>query len=103
MKRKVSTCGVLFSVLLLFLASVPRGEQARKVNLNTATLTELDTLPGIGSTLAERILEFRSKNGPFRRAEDLLNVRGIGEKKFLKLRDRITVQSRPPTVHHRTR
>ena len=66
---------------------------APPVNLNTANFSELDSLPGIGPVMAERILEFRKKNGIFKRAEDLMNVRGIGERKFLKLRDYIVVES----------
>jgi competence protein ComEA len=61
------------------------------VNLNTATVTDLQTLPGIGATVAARILEYREKNGPFKKIEELMNVRGIGEKSFLKLRSQVTV------------
>jgi len=50
-----------------------------KVNLNTAGAAELETLPGIGPSYARRIVEYREKNGPFKRVEDLLNVQGIGD------------------------
>ena len=63
-----------------------------KIDLNTATLSQLDGLPGIGPVIAERILELREKSGPYKRIEDLMNIRGIGEKKFLKLKDLITVK-----------
>jgi competence protein ComEA len=69
-------------------APQPPGE---KVNLNTASADELQTLPGIGPSYAQRIVEYRDKNGPFKKVEDLLNVRGIGEKTFDRIRDRITV------------
>ncbi len=69
---------------------------ARRVNLNTATVAELDTLPGIGPTTAARIIEFRSKNGAFKKPEDVMAVKGIGEKKFLKLKDKITVGGATP-------
>lgn len=56
------------------------------VNLNTATLEQLETLPGIGRKTAERIVEYRTKSGSFKRIEELMNVKGIGEKSFLKLK-----------------
>lgn len=67
------------------------GMQGALVNLNTATLAELETLPGIGPALAQRILDYRERNGGFRTVEDLLEVPGIGAKKFEELRDAVTV------------
>jgi competence protein ComEA len=61
------------------------------VNLNTASVAQLETLPGIGKSTAERILEYRQKNGAFKKVEDLMNVRGVGEKSFLKLKPLVTV------------
>ena len=61
------------------------------VNLNTANASQLETLPGIGKSTAERILEYRQKNGGFKKIEDLMNVRGVGEKSFLKLKSLVTV------------
>lgn len=61
------------------------------VNLNTATQAQLESLPGLGAKAAERILEYRQKNGQFKKVEDLMNVKGIGEKSFLKLKPRLTV------------
>jgi competence protein ComEA len=61
------------------------------VNLNTASVTQLETLPGIGKSTAERILEYREKSGGFKKIEDLMNVRGVGEKSFLKLKPLVTV------------
>jgi len=63
------------------------------LNLNTATVAQLEALPGIGKSVAERILEYREKSGGFKKVEDLMNVRGIGEKSFLKLKPLITVSS----------
>ncbi|WP_432831085.1 helix-hairpin-helix domain-containing protein [Dactylosporangium sp. CA-092794] len=61
------------------------------VNLNTATTTELQTLPGIGEVLAQRIVEFRDRHGGFRAVSDLRQVDGIGDAKFQQLKDRVTV------------
>ncbi len=64
---------------------------ADKINLNTATLEQLQSLPGIGPASAKNILEYRNKAGKFNRIEEIINVKGIGEKKFLKIKDRLTV------------
>jgi competence protein ComEA len=61
------------------------------VNLNTASAADLEGLPGIGAKTAARIIEYRQKNGPFKKVEELMNVRGVGEKNFLKLKPQITV------------
>ena len=61
------------------------------VNLNTASDAQLEALPGIGAKTAARIVEYRQKNGPFKKIEELMNVRGVGEKNFLKLKAQITV------------
>ena len=64
---------------------------AATVNINTASVTDLQKLPGIGAATATRIIEYRQKNGPFKKAEELMNVRGIGEKSFLKLKPLVSV------------
>ena len=61
------------------------------INLNTATAAQLESIPGIGAKTAERIIEYRQKNGAFKKVEDLMNVRGVGEKSFLKIKPLITV------------
>lgn len=61
------------------------------VNINTASLEELCTLDGIGEVIAGRIIEYREENGPFTSADELINVKGIGEKKLEDIRDRICV------------
>ena len=72
-------------------AAAAAAATAAPVNLNTATVAQLETLPGIGKATAERILEYRQKSGGFKKVEDLMNVRGIGEKSFLKLKALVTV------------
>ena len=62
-----------------------------KVNINTATAAELETLPRIGPTMAQRIVEYRQANGPFKTVEDIQNVPGIGPTTFAGLKDLITV------------
>lgn len=64
------------------------------VNLNTATQAQLEALPGVGPKAAERLIEYRKQNGSFKKVEDLMNVKGFGEKTFLKLKPMITVGDR---------
>jgi competence protein ComEA len=61
------------------------------VNLNTASAAQLETIPGVGKAIAERIIEYREKNGGFKKVEDLMNIRGIGETSFLKMKPLVTV------------
>lgn len=63
-----------------------------KVNINTADLAQLDTLPGIGPAYAQRIIQYREINGPFKTIGDIKQVSGIGDKRFEQLKDLITVQ-----------
>lgn len=63
----------------------------QSVNLNSATATELEALPGVGLATAARIIEYRQKVGGFKKIEDLMNVKGIGEKMFLNLKPLIVV------------
>ncbi|RJX22843.1 MAG: ComEA family DNA-binding protein [Ammonifex sp.] len=62
------------------------------ININTADVRTLESLPGIGPALAQRIVEYRDANGPFTSPDDLVNVPGIGEKKLAQLRDCVCVQ-----------
>jgi competence protein ComEA len=102
---------VLFSSLLIVcLLSVPSAVRAQDtpkaakaadaatvpVNLNVATAEQLEKLPGVGPAMAKRILEYRQKNGGFKKIEELMNVRGIGEKAFLRMKPQLTVSAPKP-------
>jgi competence protein ComEA len=63
------------------------------INLNTATAAQIATLPGIGPKTADLIVQYRQKNGPYKKIEEIMNVRGVGEKSFLKLRSRLAVSA----------
>ena len=66
-------------------------ESPAQININTATVQQLQLLPGIGEALAQRIVDYRQTNGMFRSTEELMNVSGIGETKFANIKDFITV------------
>jgi competence protein ComEA len=74
-------------------ASSPRvrATASAPVNLNAASIAQLQTLPGVGASTAQRILDYRQKNGAFKKIEELMNVKGVGEKSFLKLKPLITI------------
>lgn len=75
--------------------------QSALIDLNAATGMELETLPGIGPRTAERILEYRREHGRFERIEDLMDVRGIGERTFLRLKPLVTVAAIEPDAGRR--
>lgn len=75
-------------------ASTPTGTSStasQKININTATIDELTILPGIGRTLAQRIIDYRETIGPFRTVSDLCNVEGIGDQKLDLIYDYIII------------
>lgn len=72
-------------------SSASAATQRGKLNINAATATELDALPGIGAVLAQRIVDYRTKHGPFAKLRDLLDVPGIGDSKYANMADGITV------------
>lgn len=69
-----------------------RTASAGLININTASAEELDQLPGIGPAIAQRIVDYREANGPFRSVEEIKLVSGIGDKLFEKIKDLITVE-----------
>lgn len=70
------------AALLALAAPMALAAAQGKVNINTATAEQLTLLPRVGAVVAERIIEFRDKNGRFKKAEDLLLVSGIGDRTF---------------------
>lgn len=73
-------------------SSATTGEnQTSKININTATATELDKLPGVGPVRAADIISYREKNNGFKTIEDLKNIKGIGDVSFEKIKDLVTV------------
>ena len=101
--RQLSFALGSFLVLLLAMAApVPAQEKpaakskaaaapSAPINLNTATVQQLEALPGVGARTAQLIVEHRQKNGGFKKVEELMNIKGIGEKSFLKLKPMVTV------------
>ena len=67
------------------------GKTGAVVDLNVATEAQLQDVPGIGPSLAKKIVEFRKENGPFKTVDDLMKIRGIGEKSIERLRPYLTV------------
>ena len=93
-----STSLALALALALPLAAAPlRAPHApqRPVNLNTASVTELMQLPRVGLKTAERIIAFRKQHGGFQRPEELMNVKGIGEKSYAKLKPFLVATAAP--------
>lgn len=66
-------------------------QAGKKININTASLTELQELPRIGEKTAQKIIDFRKEHGNFKKIEEIMKVKGIGEKVFAQLKDLITV------------
>ncbi|MDD8020681.1 MAG: helix-hairpin-helix domain-containing protein [Acidobacteriota bacterium] len=100
MKKLLSKDLAISLAILLFVSLIGTGlAQAQnqskpvsaRININTAAIAELQSLPRIGPKVAQRIIDYRTQNGPFKKVEDLMKVRGIGEKIFNQLKDQITV------------
>ncbi len=92
--RKVLVMVICFGFLLSsfsFAQSASQAKGTKKININTASLAELQKLPRVGAKIAQRIIDYRKQHGNFKRVEDIMKVRGIGERTFLKLKDLITV------------
>jgi competence protein ComEA len=97
--RRIVTTGLALAMAALLVSgtAVAAGKPAptAKVNLNTASVDQLTTLPGVGPKLAARIVEYRQKSGTFRSTQELMNVQGIGEKNFAKIEAWLSVGEAP--------
>lgn len=80
---------------LLLPALAPAAQPEEPIDINTATAEKLTELPRIGTVTAARIVAWREENGPFTRIEELLNVQGIGERTFERIRPHVKVESAP--------
>jgi comEA protein len=91
------TAWLVLGLLLVSFSAVLAEAQtaAPKININTASAADFQKLPRIGPQIAQRIIDFRTQNGPFKRVEELMKVKGIGEKLFDQIKDRIMVGAEP--------
>ncbi len=90
--RKVIVIIFLFAFAIA--GAVQAGDTTVKIDINKATVQELSQLKGIGDKTAEKIIEYRTNVGKFTKIEDIMNVKGIGEKKFEAIKDQIYVDSK---------
>ena len=82
---------VLATAPVVMAQEPPAATRTATIDLNSATVGDLESLPGIGRRTAERIIEYRQKSGGFKKIEELMNVKGIGEKSFLRLKPLVSV------------
>jgi len=103
---KSGSCVLLLvarAVIVLFvslgIALAQKTPPAQPINLNTATIAQLETLPGVGPNTAKSIVDFRNHSGPFQRVEDPLAIKGISKSKLEKLRPYVTIV--PAATEHK--
>jgi len=93
MKLRKRILALLLIVGFMFtVAPVVLSQDTDKVNINTASAEEITKLKNVGDKYAERIIQYREANGPFKSPEDIMKVQGIGAKTFELNKDRITVE-----------
>jgi competence protein ComEA len=91
-RKFVVLLAVVSISVVMTMSGVLWAEEVKKVNINTATVEELAQLNQIGQKYAENIVEYREQNGPFKKPEDIMQVKGIGEKTWEKNEDIITTE-----------
>ncbi|MDL1957299.1 MAG: ComEA family DNA-binding protein [Candidatus Desulfofervidus auxilii] len=82
---------ITFTLFFFVISFALIGAQ-QKIDINTATIEQLESLPGIGPVIAKRIIDYRKKYGPFKKIEDIMQIKGIGRKRFEKIKDLITIK-----------
>ena len=94
--------GIVFPLVLTFalisvlvVPSHPQDTPAKKIDINSASVQELQKLPRIGAAVAKRIVDYREKHGKFSKIEEIMKVKGIGEKTFLQIKPLIMVGQEP--------
>lgn len=97
--KRFTVKGLVFLLVLVFslmsamaVLAQSKDTPGEKININTASAKELQKLPQVGVVVAQRIVDYREEHGKFTKIEDIMKVRGIGEKTFLKLKPLITVE-----------
>jgi len=86
----ISLALFLFAFFSYPLQAQTSSKAPKKININTASKAELQELPRVGPKIAQRIIDFREKHGKFKKIEDLMKVKGIGEKTFLQMKGLLT-------------
>ncbi|MBN1222918.1 MAG: helix-hairpin-helix domain-containing protein [Candidatus Aminicenantes bacterium] len=89
-------CAVMLTAMLTLRAPAQSKAAEKKIDINTATSAELQKLPRIGEKVAQRIIDYREQHGEFKKIEEIMKVKGIGEKVFKQIKDLIEAKPKTP-------